>query len=108
MERQAFDRALALFRHARAAAWLAIASSRGPPVKDRQAFDRAPGFSRPARAASWLPIAFSLIPSVLFVALLGLLSLFAALVVHRGEIPALVQLSLPDRVSANARLELPT
>ncbi|HEX3315610.1 MAG TPA: ABC transporter ATP-binding protein [Gemmataceae bacterium] len=74
---------------------------------ERQGFDRALEFFRHARMASWIAVVFSLVTAVLFVALLTILSLFADLVVQRGEVPCLAQLPLAAHDAAIADLELP-
>jgi ATP-binding cassette, subfamily B, bacterial len=73
---------------------------------ERQAFDRALEFFRHARAASWVAVVFSLATTFLFVALLTVLSLFADLVVQRGEVPSLGQLSPAAHAAALADLQL--
>jgi ATP-binding cassette subfamily B protein len=74
---------------------------------DRQAFDRALEFLRYSRAITWIAIAMSLATAFLFVSLFAALSLFADLVINRGEIPCLANLSSLDRQTALQRLRLP-
>ena len=73
---------------------------------ERQAFDRALEFFRHARAAAWVAVLFSLATTLLFVALLTVLSLFADLVVERGEVPSLAQLAPAAHAAAIADLQL--
>ena len=73
---------------------------------DRKAFDRALEFFRHARAGSWIAVVFSFLTALLFVALLAILSLFADLVVERGEVLSLAQLPGAVHTAAKADLEL--
>jgi ATP-binding cassette, subfamily B, bacterial len=74
---------------------------------DSTAFARARRFLSYHPVAQSLAIASSILTAVLFFALIVLLALFVDLVVNRGEVPSLVQLSAAERQAFERTAMLP-
>src|SRR5262249_17614881 len=74
---------------------------------DKVAFARAARFLNYLSVAKWLALGCGMATAVLYVALLLVLSLFADLMVNRGEIPALHNLPTRGYTSALASMSLP-
>src|SRR5262245_15699543 len=64
---------------------------------DRNAFARARSFLKYRTGAKWLAIVAGIGTAVLYVLLLLVLSLFGDLLIHRGRIPTLSQLTLGEQ-----------
>ena len=70
---------------------------------ERKAFTRAWRFLDYKPVAKWTAVTAAVVTGILFVALLAVLSLFAELLVNRGQIPSYRSLSVTDRDSFLAR-----
>jgi ATP-binding cassette subfamily B protein len=66
---------------------------------ERNAFAKAWAYLNYSAGAKWLSLAAGVGTAVLYVGLLAVLWLFADLMVHRGQIPDVVDLPEPDRVT---------